>query len=87
MKAMADNGQPARRAQGNDPNQLSERTRLDAKRKAADSFATLQEIVIAARRNLSRPLWDMLSGGSDSETTLRRNRLGSIASRFGSACW
>ena len=73
---MADNGRnAARAAQGNDPNQLSDRTRLDAQRKAAAGFATLQEIVIAARRNLSRPVWDMLSGGSDSETTLRRNRL------------
>ena len=73
---MADNGQRADRgAAGNDPSQLSDRTRLDAQRRAASGFATLQEIVIAARRNLSRPLWDMLSGGSDSETTLRRNRL------------
>jgi glycolate oxidase len=37
-------------------------------------FATLQEIVLAARRNLSPELWDHLSGGSDSETTLIRNR-------------
>jgi glycolate oxidase len=73
---MADNGQRADRgAAGNDPHQLSDRTRLDAQRKAASEFATLQEIVIAARRNLPRPVWDMLSGGSDSETTLRRNRL------------
>lgn len=73
---MADNGRSVSgRTEGNDPNQLSQRTRLEAKRKAAESFATLQEIVIAARRNLSRPVWDMLSGGSDSETTLRRNRL------------
>jgi len=36
---------------------------------------TLQEIAIAARRNLSQTLWDTLCGGSDSETTLRRNRL------------
>jgi glycolate oxidase len=37
-------------------------------------FATLQEIVLAARRNLAPELWDHLSGGSDSETTLIRNR-------------
>ena len=30
---------------------------------------------MAARRNLSQTLWDTLCGGSDSETTLRRNRL------------
>jgi isopentenyl diphosphate isomerase/L-lactate dehydrogenase-like FMN-dependent dehydrogenase len=70
---MADNGQRA--VQGNDPNQLSDRTRLAARRAAAEQFMSLKEIVIAARRNLSRPVWDMVSGGSDSETTLRRNRL------------
>jgi isopentenyl diphosphate isomerase/L-lactate dehydrogenase-like FMN-dependent dehydrogenase len=41
---------------------------------AASSFLSLQEIVAAARRNLSQDLWDHLSGGSDSETTLARNR-------------
>ncbi len=35
----------------------------------------MQEIVLAARRNLTQELWDHLSGGADSETTLRRNRL------------
>ena len=71
---MADNGRQI--AQGaKDPNQLSDATRQNARRAAAQQFATLQEIVIAARRSLSRPVWDMVSGGSDSETTLRRNRL------------
>jgi glycolate oxidase len=37
-------------------------------------FATLQQIVLAARRKLPPDLWDHLSGGSDSETTLLRNR-------------
>lgn len=60
---------------GNDPSQLRDETRLEAKRAAAKQFSTLQEIVIAARRNLSRGVWDMVSGGSGSETTLRRNRL------------
>ena len=41
---------------------------------AAPEFQSLQEIVFAARRNLSQDLWDHLCGGSDSETTLRRNR-------------
>jgi glycolate oxidase len=36
---------------------------------------TLQEIAIEARRRLSVHAWDYLSGGSESETTLRRNRL------------
>lgn len=38
-------------------------------------FQSLQEIVRAARLKLPQELWDHLSGGSDSETTLRRNRL------------
>ena len=41
----------------------------------AKDMLTLQEIALAARRNLSQTLWDTLCGGSDSETTLRRNRL------------
>lgn len=40
----------------------------------AQEFASLQEIVHAAKRKLPQELWDHLSGGSDSETTLRRNR-------------
>jgi glycolate oxidase len=38
-------------------------------------FLSLQEIAIAAQRSLSRVLWDTLCGGSDSEATLRRNRM------------
>ena len=41
----------------------------------SEEFASLQEIVHTARRKLPQELWDHLSGGSDSETTLRRNRL------------
>src|SRR5687768_4074845 len=37
-------------------------------------FQSLQEIVRTARQKLPPDLWDHLSGGSDSETTLRRNR-------------
>lgn len=44
--------------------------------RAAAGFVSLQEIVLAARRNLPQELWDHLSGGSDSETTLCRNRQG-----------
>jgi glycolate oxidase len=44
--------------------------------RAAANFVSLQEIAFAARRNLSPALWDHLSGGSDSETTLARNRQG-----------
>jgi glycolate oxidase len=38
-------------------------------------IATLQEIAIEAKRRLSANTWDYLSGGAESETTLRRNRL------------
>ena len=37
-------------------------------------FVTVQEIIQAARRNLNQGTWGYLSGGSESETTLRRNR-------------
>ena len=45
------------------------------RRPAAPDFLSLQEIVAAARRNLSPDLWNHLTGGADSETTLKRNRL------------
>jgi glycolate oxidase len=38
-------------------------------------FETIQEIVLKAHCALSPALWDFISGGSESETTLRRNRL------------
>jgi glycolate oxidase len=38
-------------------------------------FVTNQEIIQAAHRNLNSGAWAYLSGGSESETTLRRNRL------------
>ena len=46
-------------------------------------FVSLQEIAIAAKSRMSPQAWDYLSGGSDSETTLKRNRyaLDSIAFR------
>ncbi len=51
--------------------------------RAAANFVSLQEVVAQARKNLPRHLWDHLSGGSDSETTLLRNRqaLDSLALR------
>src|SRR5690606_1096143 len=50
---------------------------------AANNFVSLQEIVATARKNLPQELWDHLSGGADSETTLLRNRqaLDSLALR------
>ncbi|HEU0074869.1 MAG TPA: alpha-hydroxy acid oxidase [Dehalococcoidia bacterium] len=38
-------------------------------------FVSNEEIVLAARKNLNQGAWDYLVGGSESETTLRRNRL------------
>src|SRR5258706_6318567 len=37
-------------------------------------FPTLQDLVWAAREKLPRPVWDFVTFGSESETTLRRNR-------------
>ena len=41
----------------------------------SDAFLTLHEIVAAARRNLAPGPWAYLAGGTETETTLRRNRL------------
>ncbi|MBW2027967.1 MAG: alpha-hydroxy-acid oxidizing protein [Deltaproteobacteria bacterium] len=37
-------------------------------------FETVQEIILKAYRNMSREIWDHVSGGTESETTLLRNR-------------
>ena len=42
----------------------------------AVDFVTNQEIIFAARRNLPQNVWNYLSGGAESETTMRRNRFG-----------
>ena len=39
------------------------------------SFRTIHEIVKAARLNLDQTNWDYLIGGSETETTVKRNRL------------
>jgi isopentenyl diphosphate isomerase/L-lactate dehydrogenase-like FMN-dependent dehydrogenase len=39
-------------------------------------YLSNEEIVQAARRNLGQGPWDYLVGGAESETTMRRNRLG-----------
>ncbi len=41
----------------------------------SEQYVSNQEIIVDARRNLPQPVWDYLSGGSESETTMRRNRL------------
>src|SRR5437879_12735731 len=40
-----------------------------------DRFQTLHEIVRAAKNRLPAGEWDYLMGGTETETTLRRNRL------------
>jgi glycolate oxidase len=42
----------------------------------AIDFVTTQEVIVQARRNLSQNVWDYLTGGAESETTMRRNRFG-----------
>ena len=39
-------------------------------------FRTLHDIVKAGRANLDQERWDYLAGAADTETTLKRNRLG-----------
>ncbi len=39
-------------------------------------FVTNQEVIMAARRNLTNNVWHYLTGGAESETTMRRNRYG-----------
>ena len=39
-------------------------------------FVSNQEIILTALQNLSQNVWDYLTGGAESETTMRRNRLG-----------
>ncbi len=56
---------------GSVPRQLQQREGLVPN---ADEFATIPEIVEAARRKLSRDLWDYAIGGAETEVTLRRNR-------------
>ena len=41
----------------------------------SEKFATTQEIILQARRNLSQHVWHYLTGGAESETTMCRNRL------------
>jgi isopentenyl diphosphate isomerase/L-lactate dehydrogenase-like FMN-dependent dehydrogenase len=42
---------------------------------ASPEFQTLHEIVKKARQNLDQNNWDYIVGGTESETTLRRNRM------------
>src|SRR4029079_3932471 len=40
-----------------------------------NEYVTLHEIVKAAKTRLNANIWDYLIGGTETETTLRRNRL------------
>ena len=40
-----------------------------------NEFVTLHEIVKAAKIRLNANIWDYLIGGTETETTLRRNRM------------
>ena len=41
-----------------------------------EQFHNLHEFVAVARAKLDRNVWDYLIGGAETETTVRRNRLG-----------
>ena len=41
----------------------------------ATDFVSNEQIVQTARRNLAQGAWDYLTGASESETTMRRNRM------------
>jgi glycolate oxidase len=41
----------------------------------ADQFQNLHELVAKARANLNQNAWDYIVGGTETETTLRRNRM------------
>lgn len=49
----------------------------------SDQFVTTHEILLAARRSVSQPVWNYITGAAETETTMRRNRhsLDSLAFR------
>ena len=63
--------------------QKPDETRAAANAAAANEFQNLHELVAKARQNLNQNAWDYIVGGTETETTLRRNRmaLDSIAFR------
>src|SRR5213075_2520258 len=75
---------PSRRASraGNPPNDIAVRrvrkARMDDVR---ERFQNLHEFLKAAKFNLNRNIWDYITGATETETTLARNRqsLDSIA--------
>ena len=53
---------------------------------AASEFHNLHELVAKARANLNQNDWDYIVGGTETETTLRRNRMALNSIAFRSAC-
>lgn len=51
-------------------------TTVESANTAIAEFPTITTIIEAAHRNLKPEVWDYLSGGAESEVTLRRNRAG-----------
>src|SRR6201987_6346736 len=64
-------------------NQIQDEARAAANAAAASEFHNLHELAAKARANLNQNDWDYIVGGTETETTLRRNRmaLDSIALR------
>ena len=54
------------------PDRLPMGTEIDVD---ANEFENLHEIVRRARANLDQNAWDYIVGGTETETTLRRNRM------------
>jgi glycolate oxidase len=54
---------------------MAKATAKDVSARDDGEFLTLHEFVKLARMKLSSNVWDYLTGGTESETTLRRNRL------------
>ncbi|HUZ75511.1 MAG TPA: alpha-hydroxy acid oxidase [Stellaceae bacterium] len=54
---------------------MAEVTAKDVSARDEGEFLNLHEFVKAARMKLSSNVWDYLTGGAETETTLRRNRL------------
>ncbi len=55
--------------------QNQDETRAAANAAATGAFHNLHELVAKARANLNQNDWDYVVGGTETETTLRRNRM------------
>src|SRR5579872_6972516 len=62
--------------------QNPEEGRAAANAAAASEFYNLHEIIAKARANLNQNDWDYIVGGTETETTLRRNRMALDAIAF-----